>query len=69
MATAQVVNNNCPISPIQDYVYADDQTQTTYEMTPGLKLFTVKCFQVMLNGVFLVLENLSNERCVLAFLR
>ena len=38
--TAQVVetsvtaNNN---SPIHDYVYPDDLTQFTYEMTPGFK--------------------------------
>ena len=46
MTTAQVfetpvtVNNN---SPIQDCVLPDDQTQPrpTFEMTPGLKLFTV----------------------------
>ena len=44
MTTAQVVemsvtvNNN---SPIQDYVHPDDQTQPTFEMTPGLKPFTV----------------------------
>ena len=31
------VNKN---SPIQDYVYPDDHTQPTYEMTPGLKPFT-----------------------------
>ena len=43
MTTAQVaetpvtVNNN---SPIQDYVNADDQTQPTFEMTPGFKPFT-----------------------------
>ena len=40
MTTAQVVetpftvNNN---SPIQDYVHPDDQTQPTFEMTPGFK--------------------------------
>ena len=40
--TAQVVetlvnvNNN---SSIQDYVYSDDETQPTFEMTPGLKPF------------------------------
>ena len=45
MTTAQVVetsvtvNNNCPI---QDYVHPDDQTQPTFEMTPGFKPFTVK---------------------------
>ena len=30
-------NNN---SPIQDYVHPDDQTQPTFEMTPGFKPFT-----------------------------
>ena len=41
MTTAQVVemsvtvNNN---SPIQDYVHPDDQTQPTFEMTPGSNL-------------------------------
>ena len=40
--TAQVVetlvnvNNN---SSIQDYVYSDDETQPTFEMTPGFKPF------------------------------
>ena len=44
MNTAQVietsvtVNNN---SPIQDYVHTDDQTQPTFEMTPGFKPFTL----------------------------
>ena len=27
-------------SPIQDYVHPDDQTQPTFEMTPGFKPFT-----------------------------
>ena len=35
--TSVTVNNN---SPIQDYVHPDDQTQPTFEMTPGLKPFT-----------------------------
>ena len=41
--TAQVVetlvnvNNN---SSIHDYVYLDDETQPTFEMTPGFKPFT-----------------------------
>ena len=30
--TSVTVNNN---SPIQDYVHPDDQTQPTFEMTPG----------------------------------
>ena len=35
--TSGTVNN----SPIQDYFYPDDQTQPTYEMTPGFKPFTI----------------------------
>ena len=54
MTTAQVVemsvtvNNN---SPIQDYVHPDNQTQPTFEMTPGLKPFTVTrfCYHYMCN--------------------
>ena len=44
MTTSQVVemsvtvNNN---SPIQDYVHPDDQTQPTFETTPGFKPFTI----------------------------
>ena len=44
VTTAQVVetsvnvNNN---SPIQDYVHPDDQTQPTFQMTPGFKPFTI----------------------------
>ena len=36
--TSVTVNNN---SPIQDQVHRDDQTQPTFEMTPGFKPFTV----------------------------
>ena len=36
--TSVTVNNN---NPIQDYVHSDDQTQPTYEMTHGLKYFTI----------------------------
>ena len=50
MTTAQVVetlvtvNNN---SPIQDYVHPHNQTQPTFEMTPGFKPFTKeKCFDL-----------------------
>ena len=35
--TSVTVNNN---SPIQDYVHPDDQTQTTFEITPWFKPFT-----------------------------
>ena len=44
VTTAQVVemsvtiNNN---SPIQDYIHSDDHAQPTYEMTLGLKYFTI----------------------------
>ena len=37
--TSVTVNNN---SPIPDYVHPDDQTQPTFEMTPGFKPFTRK---------------------------
>ena len=36
--TSVTVNNN---RTIQDYVYPDDQTQPTFDMTPGFKPFTV----------------------------
>ena len=36
--TSVTVNNNSP--SIQDYVHLDDQTQPTFEMTPGFKPFT-----------------------------
>ena len=45
MTTAQVVETSVTVnnnSPIQDYVQPDDQTQPTFEMTPGFKPFTVK---------------------------
>ena len=38
MTTAQVVKTSVTVnnnSPIQDYVHLDDQTQPTFEMTPG----------------------------------
>ena len=44
MTTAQGVETSVTvtnISPIQDFVRPDDQTQPTYEMTPGFKPFTV----------------------------
>ena len=41
MTTAQVVETLVTVnSPIQDYVHLDDQTQPTFEMTPGFKPFT-----------------------------
>ena len=44
MTTAQVVETSVTVnnnSPFQDYVDPDDQTQTTFETTPGFKPFTV----------------------------
>ena len=44
MTTAQVVETSVTVnnnSPIQDYVHPEDQRQPTFEMTPGLKPFTV----------------------------
>ena len=43
MTTAQVVETSVTVnnkSPIQDYVHSDDETQPTFEMTPGFKPFT-----------------------------
>ena len=45
LTTAQVVETSVTVnnnnSPIQDYNHQDDQTQPTFEMTPGFKPFTV----------------------------
>ena len=43
MTTAQVVETSVTVnnnSPIQDYIHPDDQTQPTFEMTPGFKPLT-----------------------------
>ena len=43
MTTAQVVQTSVTVnnnSPIEDFVHPDDQTQPTFEMTPGFKPFT-----------------------------
>ena len=50
MTTAQVVETSVTVnnnSPIQDYIYPDDQTQPTFEMTPESKPFTVKIYILM----------------------
>ena len=43
MTTAQVVETSVTVnnSPIQDYFHSDDHVQSTYEMTPGFKPFTL----------------------------
>ena len=43
--TSVTVNNN---SPILDYVHPDDQTQPTFEMTPGFKPFTMRILITLL---------------------
>ena len=53
MTTAQVVETSVTVnnnSPIQDYVHPDDQTQLTYEMTPGVKSFTKTKFVKLWDG-------------------
>ena len=37
--TSVTVNNN---SPIEDYIHPDNQTQPTFEMTPGFNLLQSK---------------------------
>ena len=59
MTTAQIVETSVTVnnnSPIQDYVHPDDQTQPTFEMTPGFKPFAV------LNICAKIMENMANAR-------
>ena len=54
MTTAQVVKTSVTVtnnSPIQDYVHPDDQTQPTFEMTPGFKPFTIKIMLTCISHV------------------
>ena len=51
MTTAQVVETSVTVnnnSPIQDYVHPDDQTQPTFEVTPGFKPFIIEYLIVLL---------------------
>ena len=44
MTTAQAVETSVTVnnkSPILDYVHPGDQTQPTFEMSPGFKPFTI----------------------------
>ena len=44
MTTKKVVERSLTVNnnrTIQDYVHPDDQTQPTFDMTPGFKPFTV----------------------------
>ena len=51
MTTAQVDETSVTVynnSPIQDYVHPNDQTQPTFEMTPGFKPFTIIIIMMMM---------------------
>ena len=51
MTTAQVVKTSVTVnnkSPIQDYIHQDNQTQPTFEMTPGFKPFTMMIMIMMM---------------------
>ena len=57
--TPVTVNKN---SPIQDYVHPDDQTQPTFEMTPGFKPFTIIIIMMMMMiKVMVMMNNFSIE--------
>ena len=52
MTSAQVVETSVTVNnnrPIQDYVHPEDQTQPTFEMTPGFKPFTVILSEIVVN--------------------
>ena len=58
--TPVTVNKN---SPIQDYVHPDDQTQPTFEITPGFKPFTIIIIMMMMMiiKVMVMMNNFSIE--------
>ena len=63
--TSVTVNNN---SPIQDYVHQDDHTQPTYEMTLGLKYFTIiKKITIIIIVVLVMVMMMISEMNALLF--
>ena len=63
MTTAQVVQTSVTVnnnSPIQDYVHPDDQTQPTFEMTPGFKPFTLLLLLLLLLLLFKIAKIFIN---------
>ena len=57
MTTAQVDETSVTVynnSPIQDYVHPNDQTQPTFEMTPGFKPFTIIIIMMMMIKVMVM---------------
>ena len=62
MTTAQVVETSVTVnnnSPIQDYVHPDDQTQATFETTPGFKPYTIKTIINYSVGAFITTHKLT----------
>ena len=59
--TSVTVNNN---SPIQDYVHPVNQTQPTFEMTPGFKPFTALLQLLMKMADFFYFRSDLSSRCV-----
>ena len=56
MTTAQVVKMSVTVknnSPVQDYDHPNDQTQPTFEMTPGFKPFTKLLILIDLEAAWL----------------
>ena len=53
MTTEQVVETSATVdnnNPIQYYLHPDDETQPTFEMTPGFKPFTVLHIHCVVNN-------------------
>ena len=72
MTTAQVVETSVTVnnnSPNQDYVHPDDQTQPTFEMTPGLKPFTIKYIEEPHKGQATHLQSKQEQMVKKCFLK
>ena len=67
MTTAQMVETSVTVnnnkSPIQDYVYPDDQTQPTFEMTLGFKPFTVRYLAIFLIIIIIIIIIIIMASC------
>ena len=59
MTTAQIVETSVTVnnnkSSIQDYVYPEDQTQPTFEMTLGFKPFTVRYLDIFIIIIIIII--------------
>ena len=47
-----------------DYVHPDDQTQRTFEMTPGFKPFTIMCVSLSNGHTLPSIPQISNPKCI-----